>query len=155
MCTHIINKVQIKKPFNHGGHFQHSIHSAPLQFRLLQAHVHCHICLPLTNSFTIFQKTAVIQFGKSWILIKWSKIDLFHWGVDLFVGRTGTDICPAVAMLNYLVIRGMALGPMKDRTFLSLSWWWKFEEGLRGTRNRAVQILWTQFLHLGSNSSTR
>ena len=42
-------------------------------------------------------------------------------GVDLFVGRTGTDICPVVAMLN-LLLRGMAPGPVfirKDRTFLT------------------------------------
>ena len=56
------------------------------------------------------------------ITIKQSKIDPFRRGVDLFVGRTGTDTCPVVAMLNYLVVRGMAPSPVfirKDGTFLT------------------------------------
>ena len=28
----------------------------------------------------------------------------------MYVGRTGTDICPVVAILNYLVIKGRAIG---------------------------------------------
>ena len=42
--------------------------------------------------------------------------------MDLFLGRTGTDICPVVALLNYLVIRGMVSGPLflfRDGTYLT------------------------------------
>ena len=46
------------------------------------------------------------------ISIKQSKTDPFRKGVDLFLGRSGTDICPVVALLNYLIIRGMAPGPL-------------------------------------------
>ena len=56
------------------------------------------------------------------ISIKQSKTDLFHRGVDLLVGRTCTDVCPVVAMLNYLVVRGIAPGLVfirKDGTFLT------------------------------------
>ena len=55
------------------------------------------------------------------ISIKQSKTDSFRRGVDLFVGRTGTDICPVLAMLN-LLLRGMAPVPVfirKDGTFIT------------------------------------
>jgi len=56
------------------------------------------------------------------ISIKQSKTDPFRKGVDLFVGRTDTDICPVVALLNYLVIRGTVPGPLiisREGTFLT------------------------------------
>lgn len=56
------------------------------------------------------------------ISIKQSKTDPFRKGVDLFMGRSGTDICPVVALLNYLVVRGMAPGPLflcRDGSYLT------------------------------------
>ena len=36
------------------------------------------------------------------VTIKKSKTDPFRKGVNIFVGRTGTDICPVAALLDYL-----------------------------------------------------
>ena len=44
--------------------------------------------------------------------IKQSKTDPFRQGVDLFLGKTSTDLCPVVALLNYLVTRGGEPGPL-------------------------------------------
>ena len=44
------------------------------------------------------------------ITIKQSKTDPFWKGVDLYVGRTETNLCPVAAILGYLRCRGMARG---------------------------------------------
>ena len=45
------------------------------------------------------------------VSIKQLKMNPFRKGVDFFLGRTGTDRhSPVVALLNYLVTRGMASG---------------------------------------------
>ena len=41
-----------------------------------------------------------------------SKTDPFRKGVDLFIGRTGTDLYPVAAVLNYLQARGTSQGPI-------------------------------------------
>ena len=46
------------------------------------------------------------------IRIKQSKTDPFRKGVDLFVGKTGSVLCPVTAMLGYLCVRGMESGPL-------------------------------------------
>lgn len=46
------------------------------------------------------------------ISIKQSKTDPFRRGVDLYVGRTGSDLCAVSAMLSYLSVRGMTPGPL-------------------------------------------
>ncbi len=46
------------------------------------------------------------------IRIKASKTDPFRKGVDIFLGRTGTDLCPVTALLNYLCARGSSQGPL-------------------------------------------
>ncbi len=46
------------------------------------------------------------------VTIKQSKTDPFRQGVNLFVGRTGTDLCPVAAVLDYLRHRGTAAGPL-------------------------------------------
>ena len=46
------------------------------------------------------------------ISIKQSKTDPFRRGVQLFVGRTGSDLCPVGALLSYLQCRGSAPGPL-------------------------------------------
>jgi len=52
------------------------------------------------------------------VSIKQSKSDPFRRRVDLFLGTSGTDLCPITAILNYLVIRGVAPGPL----FLYRGW---------------------------------
>lgn len=55
------------------------------------------------------------------ISTKQSKTDPFRKGVDLFLGKTDTDICPVSALLNYLVHRGLPKAPLcmlEDGSFL-------------------------------------
>ena len=63
------------------------------------------------------QKPAVLR-----VTIKQSKTDPFRKGIDLFLGKTATDLCPVTAMLNYLVVRGKQQGPLfmfRDGRFLT------------------------------------
>ena len=46
------------------------------------------------------------------IKIKQSKTDPFRKGIDLFIGKTGSSLCPVSAILNYLCTRGMGDGPL-------------------------------------------
>ena len=46
------------------------------------------------------------------VRIKQSKTDPFLQGVDIYLGRTDTDICPVKAILPYLAIRGNRPGPL-------------------------------------------
>ena len=64
------------------------------------------------------------------VIIKRSKCDQFARGVKLFVGATGTDVCPVAAMLGYLVLRGSSPGPL----FL-------FTDGRPLTRDRFVSAI--------------
>ena len=61
------------------------------------------------------------------VRVKQSKTDPFRRGVNLYVGRTGADLCPVSAMLDYLNVRGMSAGPL-----------FKFEDGRPLTRQRFV-----------------
>ena len=62
------------------------------------------------------------------IRVKQSQTDPFRRGVDLFVGQTGTALCPVAAMLDYLSVRGMSSGPL-----------FRFEDGRPLTRQHAVR----------------
>lgn len=46
------------------------------------------------------------------VTIKQSKTDPFRQGVQLYLGKTGSDICPVYAILPYLAVRGARLGPL-------------------------------------------
>ena len=46
------------------------------------------------------------------VTIKQSKTDPFRKGVSIFIGRTGTDLCPVAAMLDYFGKRESAPGPL-------------------------------------------
>ena len=59
--------------------------------------------------------------------IKKSKTDPFRHGVDLFLGRTRTDLCPVAAILSYLVAKGAGPGPF-----------FRFTDGRPLTRSRFV-----------------
>ena len=45
------------------------------------------------------------------IHIKASKMDPFRKGVYVYLGKTGNDLCPVVAVASYLVVRGRQPGP--------------------------------------------
>ena len=62
------------------------------------------------------------------VSIKQSKTDPFRRGVDLFMGRTGTEVCPVKALLGYLVVRGNQAGPL-----------FSFQDGRLLTRQRFVE----------------
>ena len=65
------------------------------------------------------------------IRIKQSKTDPFRKGIDLFVGKTGSCLCPVAAMLSYLHVRGIQrVGPL----FL-------FSDGRVLTRHRFVNAV--------------
>ena len=56
------------------------------------------------------------------VTIKQSKTDPFHHGVQLYLGKTGKDICPVTAILPYLALRGASADPLfilSDRSFLT------------------------------------
>ena len=46
------------------------------------------------------------------VTIKQSKTDPFRKGVELFIGRVASPLCPVAAMMDYLCTRGMATGPL-------------------------------------------
>ena len=54
--------------------------------------------------------------------LKASKMDPFRTGVDLYVGKTGDELCPVTAMVNYLCKWGGEDGPLfyySNRKFLT------------------------------------
>ncbi len=61
------------------------------------------------------------------VRLKVSKTDPFRRGVDVFVGRTGDDLCPVAAVLAYMVRRGSGPGPF-----------FRFQDGSPLTRPRLV-----------------
>ena len=70
--------------------------------------------------------------------IKQSKTDPFRQGVNLFLGRTSTDLCPVAALLNYLVARGGEPGAL-----------FHFRDGRLLTRQRFVDAVKTALRHAG------
>ena len=46
------------------------------------------------------------------ITIKQSKTDQFRKGMDLYVGRMGTDLCPVAAVFSHLTHTGSVSGPL-------------------------------------------
>lgn len=61
------------------------------------------------------------------VRIKASKTDPFRMGVDIFLGKTASPICPVGAMVAYLAARGNPAGPL----FL-------YEDGSPLSRSRLV-----------------
>ena len=64
------------------------------------------------------------------VFIKQSKTDPFRRGINLFLGRTSSDLCPVMALLNYLVVRG----PSEGSLFM-------FSDGRLLTRQRLVEAV--------------
>lgn len=61
------------------------------------------------------------------IVIKQSKTDPFRKGVNLYLGKTSTDLCPVTSLANYLIIRSTTDGPL-----------FQFKDGRPLTRHRLV-----------------
>ena len=76
------------------------------------------------------------------VTIKQSKTDPFRQGIQLFIGRTNSDICPVRALLNYLVERGPSEGPL----FI-------FPDGSFLTRQRLVEAVRRALDRAGLNAS--
>ena len=56
------------------------------------------------------------------IRLKQSKTDPFQHGIDIFLGRTNTDLCPVSALLAYVAVRPLVVGPLfvyHDGSFLT------------------------------------
>ena len=76
------------------------------------------------------------------IRIKASKTDPFRQGVDIFMGRTGNELCTVVATLAYMVQRGPGPGPL-----------FKFQDGKPLTRQRFVARVREALTSAGVDSS--
>ena len=61
------------------------------------------------------------------VRIKQSKTDPFSKGIDLYLGKTSSDLCPVAALLNYLAVRSKVDGPL-----------FMFKDGRSLTRQRFV-----------------
>ena len=59
--------------------------------------------------------------------LKQSKTDPFRQGINIFLGRSNSDLCPVSAILSYLSLRGMDQGPL-----------FRFADGHPLTRDRLV-----------------
>lgn len=71
------------------------------------------------------------------LTIKQSKTDPFRKGLDIYLGKTSSDLCPVAAMLNYLVVRGKSEGPLfvfADGKFLTRQ---RFVTGVREALQKA------------------
>ena len=66
------------------------------------------------------------------VTIKASKTDPFRKGVQLYLGKTGTTVCPVSAMVSYLCVRGMSSGAL-----------FRFYDGRLLTCQRLVEALRT------------
>ena len=64
------------------------------------------------------------------VVIKQSTTDPFRKGINFFLGKTHSVLCPVAALLNYLVVRGSTPGPL----FI-------FSDGRYLTRERLVTAL--------------
>ena len=75
------------------------------------------------------------------IRIKQSKMDPFRQGISLYVGKTGSHICPVASMMNYLQVRGMShTGPL-----------FQFSDGRVLTQKRFVNFVHDSLKKAGIN----
>ena len=64
------------------------------------------------------------------IHLKGSKTDQTRRGMDLYVGKTGNELCPVAAILAYLVVRGRDDGPL-----------FRLKNGRPLSRQHLIQVL--------------
>ena len=70
------------------------------------------------------------------------KQSAFRKGIDLFVGKTNSCLCPVFAVLNYLCTRGMEAGPL-----------FQFRDGKVLTRQHFVTVVKAGLDKAGIDSS--
>ena len=71
------------------------------------------------------------------VTIKASKTDPFRQGVTVHIGSTGDELCPVVAVLGYMAMRGSSPGPLfrwEDGRYLTRV---SFVEGVRDALHQA------------------
>ena len=81
----------------------------------------------------MFQDVAVdshIEPSLVRVHLKQSKTDPFRHGIDIYLGRTNTDLCPVTAILSYTAVRKAAPGPF----------FW-FQDGSLLTREKLVAAI--------------
>ena len=76
------------------------------------------------------------------VCIKQSKTDPFRRGISLYLGKTSSDLCPVMALLNYLVARGKKEGPL-----------FMFSDGRHLTRQRLVEAVRQALVMAGLDAS--
>ena len=76
------------------------------------------------------------------IHLKKSKTDQLKKGADIFIGKTGNDLCPVSAMLAYVAIRGFREGPL-----------FRFVDGRPLTKDRFIHHLRSALTGVGIDSS--
>ena len=76
------------------------------------------------------------------VSIKQSKTDPFQRGVDLFFGKSGSDLCPVSAILNYLVVREVVPGLL-----------FEYRDGRFLTRQRFLTAVWEALQTAGVDQS--
>lgn len=76
------------------------------------------------------------------VRLKQSKTDPFRQGISLFVGRTGSDLCPVAAILAYLAVRGEREGPL-----------FVYRDGRYLTRQRLVAEVRSALVRAGMDQS--
>ena len=74
------------------------------------------------------------------VTIKQSKTDPFRQGVDIYLGKTGKDICPIQAIMPYLIVRGAQPGPL-----------FVFSDGSYLTRQRFASLITSTLQRAGIN----
>ena len=75
------------------------------------------------------------------VTIKQSKTDPFRKGVQLFIGKKGSMICPLAAMMDFLLVRGTAAGFLlcfEDGTYLTR------QRLVAEVRERSKKLAWTK-----------
>lgn len=77
------------------------------------------------------------------IHLRHSKTDQFGRGVDIYLGKTGDDLCPVSALLAYLAIRGGEPGPL-----------FKMENGRFLTKEQFISQVRSALTVLGYDSAT-
>ena len=71
------------------------------------------------------------------VTIKASKTDLFRQGITIFLGATGTTLCPVKAIQAYTAVRGTDVGPLyyfQNKRLLTRE---RFEKELRLALSKA------------------
>ena len=109
------------------------------------------ICCPTSSTFDDSEHLTLNEVSldshmapsRLFLRIKASKTDPFRAGVTIVVGATGQDLCPVLATVPFLSLRGARAGPL----FL-------FADGSFLTRARFVQEVRSLLTAIGVNAAT-